>query len=83
MSNSWSGYHDSHLKVEQSQGDVLDQFLRNILWVEFGSELELEGRLFLHILEYRNINTCLYTQDWDCVQTITWLNTFLFNLSQV
>ena len=54
MSNSWSGYHDSHLKVEQSQGDVLDQFLRNILWVEFGSELELEGRLFLHILECFN-----------------------------
>ena len=56
---SWWRYHDSHLKVEQSQGDVLDQFLRNILWVEFGSELELEGRLFLHILEYFNRNTCL------------------------
>ena len=47
----------THLQVEQSQGDVLDQFLRNILGVEFGSELELEGRLFLHILEYFNRNT--------------------------
>ena len=79
MSASWWHYHDSHLKVEQSQGDVLDQFLSNILWVEFSSELELEGRLFLHILKY--LSTCLYED--VCVQIITWLNTFLFNFSQV
>ena len=59
MSASLWQNHDSHLKVEQSQGDVLDQFLSNILWVEFSSELELEGRLFLHILEYFNTNTLL------------------------
>ena len=46
----------THLEVEQSQGDVLDQFLSNILGVELGSELELQGRLFLHILKYFSRN---------------------------
>lgn len=39
-----------HLQEEQALGDVLDQFLRHILWVELGPELE-EQRTFLpHIL---------------------------------
>ena len=41
---------DKNLEVKQSQGDVLDDFFRNIFGVEIGTEFELEGVLFLNIL---------------------------------
>ena len=38
------------LKVEQSEGDVLDQLLRHVLRIELGAELELQRRLLLDVL---------------------------------
>ena len=40
----------SHLKIEKSEGDVLNDFLCHVFRVEFGPELELERRLFFDIL---------------------------------
>ena len=40
----------SYLQVEKSEGDVLDNFLRDIFWIKLGSELELQRRFFFHIL---------------------------------
>jgi hypothetical protein len=39
-----------HLKIEETKGDVLYEFLGNIFGVEFGAKFELEWRLLLHIL---------------------------------
>ena len=40
----------SYLKVEESDGDVLDELLGDVFGVELGAELELQRRLLLHIL---------------------------------
>ena len=40
----------SHLKIEKSEGDVLNDFLCHVFRIEFGPELELERRLFFDIL---------------------------------
>ena len=44
--NVWLVY----LQVEQAKGNILDYLLCNVLRVELGAELELQRRLFLHIL---------------------------------
>ena len=40
----------SYLEVEESDGDVLNELLGNVLRVKLGAELELQRRLFLYIL---------------------------------
>lgn len=41
---------NSDLQEEELLSDLLDELLRNILWEELCSELELKGVLLLHIL---------------------------------
>lgn len=41
-----------HLKVEEPEGDVLDDFLGDIFGVELRAELELQGVLLLDVLAH-------------------------------
>jgi len=42
----------NYLQIEKTQSNILNQFLCNVFWVEFGTELELKWVLLLHILAH-------------------------------
>jgi hypothetical protein len=42
----------NYLQIEETQSNILNQFLCNVFWVEFGTELELKWVLLLYILAH-------------------------------
>lgn len=40
----------TYLQVEEFECDLLNELVRDVLRVEFGAELELQGVLLLHVL---------------------------------